>query len=63
MTARQHPDTAPPRTAYSVSEVAAMLGLPEWQVRRAVAAGELPHFRVGKHIRIPAKGLDALTAS
>lgn len=59
MGARQHPDTAPPRTAYSVPEVAESLNLPVWQVRRMVADGEIAHFRVGKHVRIPTTELEA----
>ncbi|WP_103381938.1 excisionase family DNA-binding protein [Pseudonocardia dioxanivorans] len=58
--ARQHPDTAPPRTAYSVPEVAESLGLPVCQVRRLIANGEIAHFRVGKHVRIPAAELEAV---
>lgn len=54
---------APARTAYTVAEVAQSLGLPTWQVYQLVERDELAHFRVGKHIRIPARALDDLLAT
>lgn len=55
--------SAPPRTAYTVAEVAQSLGLPTWQIYDLVARAQLAHFRVGKHIRIPVRALDDFIAN
>lgn len=56
MTARQRED-APPRTAYTVREVATSLQVSAKQVYALCRAGRLRHRRVGKHIRIPVAAL------
>jgi excisionase family DNA binding protein len=42
----------------SVSEVAGMLGVSQRTVRRHVAAGQLPHRRVGRRLLIPRTAVD-----
>lgn len=43
----------PPRTAYTVSEVAALLELSKWQVSNLCRQGRLSSFKAGKHVRVP----------
>jgi excisionase family DNA binding protein len=42
----------------SVAEVAGMLGVSQRTVRRHVAAGQLPHRRVGRRLLIPRTAVD-----
>lgn len=46
----------------TTKETAELLGLSEWVVRKACGRGEIPHFRVGHHIRIPATVVERLLA-
>ncbi|MCF7548918.1 excisionase family DNA-binding protein [Pseudonocardia sp. WMMC193] len=46
--------------AYSRREAASALNVPVSQVDAAIARGELPHFRIGKHVRVPAHAVDRL---
>lgn len=48
----------PPRVAYTAREVAAALNVPVKQVYELCRDGDLPSFRVGKHLRIPTTALD-----
>lgn len=45
-----------------VAQVASVLGLSEYQVRAAVAAGTLPHRRVGRFVRFTEDDLDTYLA-
>ena len=46
------------RIAYSVKEVALLLGISEWSVREAIRCGRLGSIRVGTRILIPCQALD-----
>lgn len=48
-----------PKVAYSVADVAVMLGVSKDTVYGLVRSCELPHKRLGTKIVIPAKSLDA----
>lgn len=52
----------PPRVAYTAREVADAISVPVKQVYAMCRDGELPSFRVGKHLRIPAAALDEYAA-
>lgn len=42
------------RVAYDVPDVAKALDCNEKTVRKGISDGQIPHFRVGKLIRVPA---------
>ena len=46
------------KIAYSVREVAAMLGLSEWKVRELCYQKELRSLKVGQRLLIPKAALD-----
>jgi excisionase family DNA binding protein len=46
--------------AVGVTEASAMLGVCKQTLRAAVAAGELPSFKIGKSIKIPKAALERL---
>ncbi len=48
------------RRAYSVAEVAALMGLPLRTVYLAVERGQLPSVRIGRRILVPASALEQL---
>jgi excisionase family DNA binding protein len=53
--------TLPDRTPYlTVAEAAHLLRVHPQSVYRMVHAGELPHLRVGRAIRIPREAVDKL---
>lgn len=52
---------APPRTAYTVAEVAASLGLSTKTIRRRIASGEIEVTRFGTAVRIPVAVFNQLT--
>lgn len=45
--------------AYSVAEVALLLGISEWTVRRQIDAGQIPAVRYRSRLLIPRKRLEA----
>ena len=45
------------RLSYSILEVAETLGISSRTVHSLIKRGELPHFRVGQRVLIPADGL------
>jgi excisionase family DNA binding protein len=47
----------PPRTAYSIAEAAASLGLTYEQTRALCHSGEIRAVYVGRYIRVPADAL------
>ncbi|HET8627023.1 MAG TPA: helix-turn-helix domain-containing protein [Thermomicrobiales bacterium] len=50
----------PPRVAYRTDEVAAMLGLPVYQVRKLLRSGELPGVRIGGSWFVTREKLDEI---
>lgn len=48
------------KQAYSVTEVAQMLGMSGNGVYNAIAKGDLPSVKIGGKVLIPAKRLEAL---
>lgn len=53
--------SAAPRMAFSVFEVADQLGVHHFTIRRAVKAGKLRAFYVGRQLRISAQALSEYT--
>lgn len=53
---------APPRTAYSVAEVAAMTGLSRAHLYREIEAGRLRAIRSGRRVIVPVAVVDDLIA-
>jgi excisionase family DNA binding protein len=53
----------PPRTAYSVREIAASLGVSKETVYRLCASGEIPSERFGGRVVVPVAWLNARMAS
>lgn len=51
------------RKAYSVEEVAEMLGVGRTHAYAMVKSGELPSVRLGRRLLVPAAALDKLLAS
>jgi excisionase family DNA binding protein len=45
------------------NQYAQLYGLSIWQVRRQIAAGDLPSIRIGNRIMIPRRALDKLFAN
>lgn len=48
------------RKAFSIREVAAILGISPATVRSEIFRGKLPSFRVGKRVLVPAAALEDL---
>lgn len=48
---------APPRTAYSLAEVAASLGISYEQARALAKSGQLRSIPAGRYVRIPVPAL------
>ena len=48
------------RRAFSVSEVAVMLGLHRQTLAAAIRRGELPSVRIGRKVLVPSEALDRL---
>ena len=51
--------SAPPRTAYSIPEVAKSLGLSTRQGYRLVESGQLPARRIGGRLRVLVEDFEA----
>lgn len=60
VTVGQRPGT-PPRTAYTVSEVAASLGVSKRHIYRLIESGEIPAKPLGRRLLIPAAVFRDLT--
>ena len=54
--------TTPERRVYSVSEVAAVLGISRSTAYRLAAAGVIPTLRLGSRLVVPSHLLNELTA-
>lgn len=52
--------TGTPRTYYSVAETAAMFGMSDMTLYRAINDGQFPAVRVRNRLFVPAKVVDAL---
>ena len=44
---------------YTVREIAALLGMTERYIRKLVADGDLPAYKIGRSVRVPAESLSA----
>jgi excisionase family DNA binding protein len=61
--ARQHPDTAPPRAAYTVAEVAAELRLPYRAALRLVREGQIRSRFTGRQYVVPREAVTEYLAA